>query len=71
MEPFFLANCTSCVSWSLVAAEPVGLFGEQKNMTSVRDTLDRSGKKSFSGVHLMYSIFPYLPTSLIVSDEIH
>ncbi|RWW14519.1 hypothetical protein GW17_00021704 [Ensete ventricosum] len=36
------------VSCSLVAAEPVGLFGEQKKMTSACEIVDKSGKKSFS-----------------------
>ncbi|KAF5201969.1 hypothetical protein FRX31_008447 [Thalictrum thalictroides] len=43
------------VSVALVAEEPVGLLGEQKNITSVRKTFDKSGKKSFSGVHLIMS----------------
>ena len=34
MDPFFLAASTKLVSWSLVAAAPVGLFGEQKKMMS-------------------------------------
>ena len=63
IDPLSFANFTSRVSCSLVAAEPVGLFGEQKNMISVRVTLDKSGKKPFSGVHLMYSILPYFSKS--------
>lgn len=35
-EPFFLANATRSVSCLRVAAAPVGLFGEQKKMRSVR-----------------------------------
>ena len=38
MDPFFLAKATSSVSCSRVAAAPVGLFGEQKKMMSVRPT---------------------------------
>ena len=36
IEPFFLAKATSSVSCLRVAAAPVGLFGEQKKMMSVR-----------------------------------
>lgn len=36
MDPFFLANATSCSSCWRVAAAPVGLLGEQKKMMSVR-----------------------------------
>jgi hypothetical protein len=34
MAPVRLANATSCVSCSRVAALPVGLLGEQKKMMS-------------------------------------
>ena len=51
MLPFFLAKATKSVSCCRVAALPVGLFGEQKKMMSVRGATDRSGKKSFSGLH--------------------
>lgn len=34
MDPFFFAASTKLVSCSLVAAAPVGLFGEQKKMMS-------------------------------------
>ena len=101
MDPFLRANSTSSVSCWRVAAAPVGLFGEQKKMMSVRgtciraahgaaieqatgrweldqqgrwdraqgqssqagrpastkedvQTLERSGKKSFSGRQVMY-----------------
>lgn len=63
MEPFAFANSTSCWSWSLVAALPVGLFGQQKNMTSVFRVIDKFGKKLFSGLHFMYTMLPYLPVS--------
>ena len=63
IDPFFFANSTSWLSCSLVAAEPVGLFGEQKNMISVLPVVDKSGKKPFSGVHLMYSMLAYFSTS--------
>jgi hypothetical protein len=59
IDPLSLANLTSFVSWSRDAAAPVGLFGEQKKIISVRGTVDRSGKNPFSGMHLMYSMFPY------------
>lgn len=37
-EPLEVANSTSCCSCSLVAAAPVGLFGEQKKMRSAGRT---------------------------------
>jgi hypothetical protein len=59
IDPFFLAKVTSSLSCLRVAAAPVGLFGEQKKMISVRGTSDKSGKKLFSGKHFMYTILPY------------
>lgn len=47
IDPFSLANSTSCSNCSLDAAWPVGLFGEQKKMTSVLEVFDKSGKKLF------------------------
>jgi hypothetical protein len=63
MDPLSFANFTNLVSWSRDAAAPVGLLGEQKKIISVRGTVDRSGKNPFSGLHLMYSTFPYFWTS--------
>ena len=66
---------TRRVSCARVAAAPVGLLGEQKKTTSVRAARARSGKKSFSGVHAMYSTpakpvpscAPVLPSMTVVS----
>lgn len=54
MDPFFLAKATSSSNCCREADAPVGLLGEQKKMMSVRGVDDKSGKKSFSGVHFMY-----------------
>jgi len=48
--PVRLANATSCVSCSRVAALPVGLLGLQKKITSAPSAAARSGKKPFCGV---------------------
>jgi len=61
IEPFAFANSTSCSSCCRDAALPVGLFGEQKKIKSVLGVLDRFGKKLFSGLHSMYTIFLYFP----------
>lgn len=65
IDPFDFAKLTSCSSCALEAAWPVGLFGEQKKIKSVRGVAERSGKKRFSGLHLMYSIPPYPPVSFL------
>ena len=59
MDPFSFAKSTSCFSCCLVAALPVGLFGEQKKITSALGVDDKSGKKLFSGTHFMYTMFLY------------
>ena len=63
MEPLRRAKSTSSRSCAADAACPVGLLGEQKKMTSVRGTRERSGKKWFSGAHRMYAMPAYLPAS--------
>merc|ERR1719258_182456 len=65
MLPFLRANATSSSSCAFVAAAPVGLFGEQKKITSVAFVLARSGKKPFSGLHGMYS----MPLNCDVSES--
>lgn len=61
MDPLAVAKSTRRRSWAAEAAVPVGLFGEQKKMISVLGVIDKSGKKSLSGVHFMYTILSYLP----------
>lgn len=63
MEPFDFANSTSWFTWCQDAAYPVGLFGEQKNIISALEVVDKSGKKLFSWLQFMYTMFPYLPVS--------
>lgn len=63
IDLFFLANLTKSSNCCLVATAPVGLFGEQKKITSVRSNLERSGKNPFSGVQAIYVIREYLPSS--------
>lgn len=58
-DPFAFAKSTSSFSCCLVAALPVGLFGEQKKITSALGVDDKSGKKLFSGTHFMYTMFLY------------
>lgn len=63
IDPFALANSTSRSNCGRDAAVPVGLLGEQKKMTSVCGVVVRSGKKSFSGQLLMYTMFWYFRVS--------